>query len=436
MTDGGKHLNQVIMGRTESSLALAPQAHRKEQRAKHARLTINKTMPVLLASDARARKGVEQAELIVDPQPTTRRPQNLTSADSVADSSASPDIISSGRRKKKGKDQQDIYEETQATERDHNDISSQPKAQLNIKIRVTDTLKAAHDLVPSPSPKRGSRKNVAILNMASPLRPGGGVLNGATSQEESLCVRTTLLPSLKEEWYRLPEVGGVWSPDVLVFQLGDDVELGKAERFWVDVLSAAMLRFPEVSAEEKAYVNEKDREMVVKKMKAVMNILQAKGTESVVLGAWGCGAYGNPIAEIVQAWKKVLLGAGKKKKGKNLPSPAQDLTPLKAVVFAIKDLKVAEEFAAVWGLDIEVEHHELAESDCGQTKDDEHSGNVDELREKIKELELQIPQVKTPILKSGLEHMLRGLHTQLATTESSRPALSEVSEDEDFDKGE
>jgi len=38
--------------------------------------------------------------------------------------------------------------------------------------------------------------------MASPLRPGGGVLTGATSQEEFLCARTTLYPSLREKFYR------------------------------------------------------------------------------------------------------------------------------------------------------------------------------------------------------------------------------------------
>ncbi len=86
--------------------------------------------------------------------------------------------------------------------------------------------------------------------MASPLRPGGGVLNGATSQEESLCARSTLLPSLREECYRLPEIGGICSPDVLVFRVpgaGEDKELPKAERFYVDVVSSAMIRFPETT---------------------------------------------------------------------------------------------------------------------------------------------------------------------------------------------
>jgi hypothetical protein len=273
--------------------------------------------------------------------------------------------------------------------------------------------------------------------MASPLRPGGGVLNGATSQEESLCVRTTLLSSLKDEWYRLPEVGGVWSPDVLVFQLRDDAELAKSERFWVDVISAAMLRFPEISEDEKLYANEKDREMAVKKIRAVMTILQDKGSESVVLGAWGCGAYGNPIGEIVQAWKKVLLGAGKNSKGKGKFVDAdQNWAPLKEIVFAIKDPKVAEDFAIAWGPGIELEQQEeeVPNADLRRTKDEQDGRNIDELREKIKELEMQIPQVKTAMLKSGFEHTLRGLQIELAASESSHSLNRSALEEEESEK--
>ncbi len=91
--------------------------------------------------------------------------------------------------------------------------------------------------------------------MASPLRPGGGVLSGATSQEESLCARTTLLPSLRDDFYRLPEVGAVYTPDVLVFGRWDadgsgadavGEEMARRAWFYVDVVSAAMLRFPDV----------------------------------------------------------------------------------------------------------------------------------------------------------------------------------------------
>jgi len=323
---------------------------------------------MILASDARARNGVESAELIVDPPPVE---EDMSQRRSVVD--------------------------------DQDGACSIPE----VRLEVTDTLSAAYQL----SRKKG---NVAILNMASPLRPGGGVLNGATSQEESLCVTTTLLPSLKEEWYRLPDVGGIFSPDVCVFRLpgnGDEAEreLGKTQRFHVGVVSAAMLRFPDIveGSQGMLYANERDREMVGRKMRAVLRILKSKGVERVVLGAWGCGAYGNPVTEVAKAWKRVILGSQKKIR------VSSESYGLKEVVFAIKERKIAKQFAAQWGLEFEADDGRHASVD---------GGGVDaqnELASKIQELETQMSQTQIPMVKERLENIVRELQAQLAATQSS-----------------
>jgi hypothetical protein len=418
------------MGRQEPSAALAPQAYRKEQRAKNARTTINKLIPALLVSDARARKGVERAELIIDPEPIS----------SLVDSSSKEIISKSSSAKRKGKVMRNVEEDGHNLEKPQ-EISQAAHIPLEIKISVTDTLFAAHALH-ELNPR--SKRNVAILNMASPLRPGGGVLNGATSQEESLCVRSTLLPSLKEEWYRLPEIGGVWSPDVCVFRLPnpatmEDDDLGKGERFYVDVISAGMLRFPEVitksrrksvdgddveeieDEEEKSYASEQDREMAVSKIRAVMRILQAKKAERIVLGAWGCGAYGNPVEEIAAAWKRVLLGSSRSSKRK---SKTPDWSPLKEIVFAIKDRRMAEDFAACCGSEIKLEGNVMGKR-RRQFLNEDDDRDLKELQEKVRELELQIPQVKTPLLRTGLEETLQALRLQLAAAGDVHPGNDE-----------
>jgi hypothetical protein len=422
------------MGRQEPSAALAPQAYRKEQRAKNARITINKTIPALLISDARARKGVERAELIVD----------LQSISSNVHSSGKESIPKAEFGKRKGKRKGNTEEDGQNLGKSSGPSQAE-QIPLEIKISVSDTLLAASVLHTS-NPR--SNRNVVVLNMASPLRPGGGVLNGATSQEESLCVRSTLLPSLKEEWYRLPEIGAVWSPDVCVFRLPnvltqEDEDLGKGNRFYVDVVSAGMLRFPEIvtaikrksgeeeevekseEEEEKVYAREQDREMVVNKIRAVMQILQAKGAERVVLGAWGCGAYGNPIGEIVTALKRVLLGSPRKSKMK---SRIPDWSPLKEVVFAIKDRRMAEDFALCWGSGIDLERNMMDKSRRRVPNQDD-DGNLKELQEKVRELELQISQVKTPLMRKGLEDALQALRPQLAAAEISELENEEEAEE-------
>jgi uncharacterized protein (TIGR02452 family) len=209
--------------------------------------------------------------------------------------------------------------------------------------------------------------------MASPLRPGGGVLSGATSQEECLCSRTTLYASLREEFYRLPEVGGIYTPDVLVFRRWDEAaaELPKADRFFVDVVSAAMLRFPDLEdgdGDEKVYAEQKDREMVVRKMRAVLRMLRSKGAQKVVLGAWGCGAYGNPVGEIAAAWSRVLLG--RKVKGKGQTSGGSESWEGLEVVFAIKDANMAKRFAAAFGPELQIED---AEDSNGSLVDSDES---------------------------------------------------------------
>ena len=356
------------MGRPEPSNPLAPQAFRKDQRAKHARATINRTIPMILTSDARARNGIESAELIVDPP---------------------------------------LVEEDMSRRRNVLDDQSKACSLPEVRVEVVDTLSAAHRL----SRKKG---NVAILNMASPLRPGGGVLNGATSQEESLCVATTLLPSLKEEWYRLPDVGGIFSPDVCVFRLpgnGDEVEreLGKMQRFHVGVVSAAMLRFPDIVEGDQGmlYANEQDREMVGRKMRAVLRILKSKRVERVVLGAWGCGAYGNPVEEVAKAWKRVILGSQKKARVKDGEECSYGL---KEVVFAIKERKIAEQFAAHWGIEIEVDDGNRPHSDV----DEGEADGQNELTSKIQELEIQVSQTQIPMVKERLENILSGLQAKLA----------------------
>ncbi|GKT96437.1 TIGR02452 family protein [Colletotrichum tofieldiae] len=251
--------------------------------------------------------------------------------------------------------------------------------------------------------------------MASPLTPGGGFINGASSQEESLCMRTTLLPSLKDEYYRLPELGAVYTPDVLVFRDEDSSEVQeKKDRWFVDCISAAMLRNPETDRDETSgfsyYVHEKDRQLILEKMKVVLRVCQMKGIKKIVLGAWGCGAYGNPVAEVAKAWRKALIprndSKGKKKSNKETWAGIED------VVFAIKDPGMADAFEEAFGKGIE--RDELDEvSDAEENELDVGETNRVELQARISELKQRIEATSNLQLKKGLDLILAGLISQL-----------------------
>ena len=387
------------MGRDAPSVGQPPAAFRKNARSKKAKATLNKVIPSLLTAHPRAKRGMDATELIVQPK------QNA--------SQSGPS---------KGKDAPDAVS--------NND--------LQIKLRATGTLTAAHDLLKDPKTQNfdlSSRTaRVGVLNMASMLAPGGGFLNGASGQEASLCMCTTLLPSLSDEFYPLPEISAVYTPDVLVFrdELAEDLE--KKNRWFVDCVSGGTLRFPSITVDETtgrgSYSNDKDRDLVLEKMRAVMRIFQAKKVSRVVLGAWGCGAFGHPVGEVAAAWKKVLLGserARKNKKGKQ-----EVWTGIETVMFAIKDPGLADAFAQAFGDGLIHEEEAAGEEVDDDMDDDLDAARLREMQEKIAEMHSRIQQARTPELKAGLTSILAGLEGQVpkATKVSEDP---ETNSDDNFD---
>ncbi|PSS05246.1 hypothetical protein BD289DRAFT_419848 [Coniella lustricola] len=388
------------MGRTEPTVVRAPPAFRRDARAKKAKATINKLIPSLLSAHPRAKRGIQASELIV-------RPYGEPSA--TASASISNPAKSSA--------------------------SSQDLARPRLTVRTVDTLTAAHSLLHS---LENTTDRVAVLNMASPLSPGGGFLNGATSQEEFLCMRTTLLPALRDEFYRLPEIGCVYTPDVLVFRTSEDGSSGgadsgenhnndlldKKDRWFVDVVSAAMLRLPETYVDEATghgtYVHAKDREAVVDNMNAVMRVFQAKNAAKVVVGAWGCGAYGNPVGEIARAWRKVLLGNDSKRASKKTKKSVtqKPWTGIQEVVFAVKDATMAEALQTAFGAELEWADEEK-NADSDEDADHERAkaeAEAHELVQRIRDLEIRIERAPNARVKEGLAAVLAGLQTQRAQT--------------------
>ncbi|KAJ7788087.1 hypothetical protein B0H14DRAFT_2950311 [Mycena olivaceomarginata] len=237
----------------------------KTERSQLARKTINQHIPEVVQASARARSGVRSSKVLRDLKPISN-PQTRTKI--------GPTL---------------------------------PK----ITVVEGDTLEVAYPMCIDGG---GS---VAVLSMASELRPGGGFLTGANSQEESLCMRTTLYASLQESFYRLPELGCIYTQDVCVFRgsYGDSESPPKAasavnptaDWWFVDVISCAAVRGPDVD-EHGNYCDAVQRDLMREKIKCVFRAAAAQGCRRIVLGAFGCGAFGNPPAEVAQLFRRVLLG--------------------------------------------------------------------------------------------------------------------------------
>ncbi|KAH0607419.1 uncharacterized protein H6S33_002453 [Morchella sextelata] len=379
------------MGR-DATEPIQPGSIRRTERARFAKETIHKTVPALLHSIPRARRGIETAHLLVD-LPRVN----------PGGSSNNP------KRKPKGKRGED---------KDEHDPSSADAPPPGIRIRIVDADTLAAVSLFTPSAGKSAPAKTAVLCMASPLRPGGGVFTGAQSQEESLCVRTTLYWSLREDYYRLPPLGCVYTPDVLVFRDEENKDLAKKERFYVDVISCAALRFPET--EGGRYENVADREQMWEKMRLVMRAAARGGVGNVVLGAWGCGAYGNPVEEVAEGWKKVLVGAGKGGRGK-----VEVWEGIEEVVFAISTKTVEgkqqlEGFQKVFeGVAYEDKEPEAQEREAVEAEKDEDDPeeirlrDIQELTEQIQIKEAQLDRIKNESLRERIAELVTSLKKEL-----------------------
>ena len=187
------------------------------------------------------------------------------------------------------------------------------------KIRVlnADSIDAALSLSSrtAVTPSAPTNKPVLILNMANAYHPGGGWLNGALAQEEALCYRSSLSFTLKNKYYPIPEAGGIYSPTVLVIresmaQGHNLLDLSKPDDLpVVSCVSVAAIRGPYMVKDSRGvdrYYYAKDRETMKEKMRVVLRIAAVGKHSVLVLGALGCGAFGNPRVEVVQCWKDVF----------------------------------------------------------------------------------------------------------------------------------
>ena len=152
-----------------------------------------------------------------------------------------------------------------------------------------------------------SSAKVGLLNMASDVKPGGGVVNGARAQEEDVCRRTTLYPTLLAQRYPLAADEVVFTPDVKILKDSDMVATQKKNPPVIaGVVSAAAIRRPTL-AWNGTYMPD-DLDLMRCKIHMVLETFEYHGIDRLVLGAWGCGAFRNPPEEVAHLFHDALTG--------------------------------------------------------------------------------------------------------------------------------
>ncbi|GAA0920172.1 TIGR02452 family protein [Nonomuraea longicatena] len=154
---------------------------------------------------------------------------------------------------------------------------------------------------------------VACLVFASAKNPGGGFLNGAQAQEESVARASALYPCLTSvpAFYAFHRAQKdllysdrvVYSPRVPVFR--DDKGRLLEEPYQVDFLTAAApnARFVALNQPESAGLLPS---VLRERAGRVLDVAEAHGHRRLVLGAWGCGVFGNDPATVADAFACAL----------------------------------------------------------------------------------------------------------------------------------
>ena len=144
------------------------------------------------------------------------------------------------------------------------------------------------------------------LNFANGIHPGGGFLGGARAQEEVLCRSSALYPTLVndrmyEEHRKRPRPDStdwaIFSPDVPVFRTDDGKEL---EHPWLQsFITCAAPYAPPLGQPEAG-------DLLRRRIHRILAIARAYGHAVLVLGAWGCGAFGNDAYRTALDFRKAL----------------------------------------------------------------------------------------------------------------------------------
>lgn len=154
----------------------------------------------------------------------------------------------------------------------------------------------------------------AVLNFANPHNPGGGVLSGAMAQEECLCRSSNLYKSLTsptamEYYYQYNrKLQGylfsdqvIYSPDVIVFKTDDAIpQLMSSDRwFQIDVITCA------APIKKLKYTDKILLDVFESRIQNIFEVAKENNVEILILGAFGCGAFGNPPEVVARAFHNV-----------------------------------------------------------------------------------------------------------------------------------
>lgn len=149
----------------------------------------------------------------------------------------------------------------------------------------------------------------AVLNFASFKEPGGKFIEGSKAQEECLCHESYLynvLRSFDDTYYAenrtmknkaLYKNRALYSPKILFER--------KAEHAWCDVITCAAPN--KTAAQKYCHVSDaENRRALEERIDLVIAIANEHKVDTLILGAFGCGVFGQDPKEVAEVFRAAL----------------------------------------------------------------------------------------------------------------------------------
>ncbi|KAJ7231389.1 hypothetical protein B0H12DRAFT_1059348 [Mycena haematopus] len=166
---------------------------------------------------------------------------------------------------------------------------------------------------------QGYVRPIGVLNFASADQPGGGFINGASAQEESIARSSTLYASLMtptaQQFYALHSEDSrdgfythamVYSPRVIVFR-ADGGEL--APPMEIDVLTSPAVHSGLVRKHAAGAAVERDIKRAMReRMARILFLFERRQVKNLVLGSFGTGVFQNDVDMVAEIWAELLCG--------------------------------------------------------------------------------------------------------------------------------
>ena len=180
-----------------------------------------------------------------------------------------------------------------------NSRSQHPQVETEIAVINCTTFAAAKSLVDA------GYTNPLCLNFASAKNPGGGFLSGSQAQEECLARASALHQSLVSQmtYYEVNRSHSsalytnhiIYSPRVPVFRSDEDALL--KQPYLVSIVTSPAVNAGAVLKNEPSNVALIQPTMRTR-IRSVLAVARKHGHDAIVLGAWGCGVFGNDPSNI------------------------------------------------------------------------------------------------------------------------------------------